>query len=182
MEEAADEVDAPLVFQCRGCRAIVGDSFSWVCSDPELNSITLKAGSPNVAEDAALNTSQAGKTPLTYSVVTIDCNTTARKLDPIRDLATLDIDAITSYKLGAGISDGGFDEELLEIPTAHNLRDDITKIQTMILVLSDRLEAIETRPEAAAAETGNGSGSSGSSGGSGAGGGKRARTNKQGRR
>lgn len=40
----------------------------------------------------------------------------------------------TQCKCKAGISDGGFDEELLEIPTAHNLRDDITKIQTMILV------------------------------------------------
>lgn len=37
-------VRAPLVFQCKQCRAIVGDSFSWVCSLQELESITLSGG------------------------------------------------------------------------------------------------------------------------------------------
>jgi len=32
-EQQDDAVDAPLVFQCKGCMAIVGDSFSWACSD-----------------------------------------------------------------------------------------------------------------------------------------------------
>lgn len=34
-EAAAQEgvVDSPLVFQCKACMVIVGDSFSWVCSD-----------------------------------------------------------------------------------------------------------------------------------------------------
>jgi hypothetical protein len=41
------EVDAPLVFQCITCRAIVGDSFSWVNADEELQIITLSKGNLN---------------------------------------------------------------------------------------------------------------------------------------
>jgi hypothetical protein len=32
---------APLVFQCSTCSQIVADSFSWVCSHRQLNSITV---------------------------------------------------------------------------------------------------------------------------------------------
>ena len=89
---------------------------------------------------------------------------------------------------------GGFDQEVLDIPTAHKLHEDITKIQTMILVLSDRLESLESAAAAAASgataagrsRSGGSSGGSSGGGGSGSGGGrggaKRARTNKQGRR
>lgn len=44
---ADGEVDAPLVFQCSKCRTIVGDSFSWVGSDKEMNTISLKGTPPS---------------------------------------------------------------------------------------------------------------------------------------
>jgi hypothetical protein len=39
-------ISAPLVFQCRACRAIVGDSFAWMCSNRDLNAITLTGAWP----------------------------------------------------------------------------------------------------------------------------------------
>jgi len=32
----------PLVFKCAKCSQIIGDSISWVCSNEDLRSITLK--------------------------------------------------------------------------------------------------------------------------------------------
>ena len=41
MAATSENIAAPLVFQCNQCHAIVGDSFSWVCSMQELHTITL---------------------------------------------------------------------------------------------------------------------------------------------
>jgi hypothetical protein len=35
--------DIPIVFQCKECQAIIGDSLSWVCVDRDLRSFTLKS-------------------------------------------------------------------------------------------------------------------------------------------
>lgn len=41
--EDKDEAEEtlPLVFQCTGCLSILGDSFSWVCADQNLRTISL---------------------------------------------------------------------------------------------------------------------------------------------
>ena len=39
--DSADEIVNPLVFQCKSCRTIVGDSFAWLSADEELNVVTL---------------------------------------------------------------------------------------------------------------------------------------------
>jgi hypothetical protein len=46
--EGMDEeeaLDAPLVFQCGRCRAIVGDSFSFVCADQTLRLVCVSGTS-----------------------------------------------------------------------------------------------------------------------------------------
>ena len=40
MADAA-EIDAPLVFQCKGCRSVLGDSLSFLVSDEATRTITL---------------------------------------------------------------------------------------------------------------------------------------------
>lgn len=40
------EVNCPLVFQCKGCRSIIGDSFSWVTALEDLDVIVL-SGDPS---------------------------------------------------------------------------------------------------------------------------------------
>ena len=36
-----EEVNNPLVFQCKDCRSIIGDSFSWVTALEDLDVIVL---------------------------------------------------------------------------------------------------------------------------------------------
>lgn len=48
-QQVDEDIDAPLVFQCSQCREIIGDTFAWICSDQELNTITLS--SMNCATD-----------------------------------------------------------------------------------------------------------------------------------
>eukprot|EP00039_Didymoeca_costata_P011256 m.157340 g.157340 ORF g.157340 m.157340 type:complete len:161 (+) comp15114_c0_seq1:87-569(+) len=150
---AEEQVDAPLVFQCRECRAILADSFSWVCSDTKTNTITVKVGSPNMKECPQLNTSQEEHDlGSTFALLQCVCKTvvgkvyktTPRRLDRIRDLVTINIDNITSYKLGTGLSENALDLEILDVPTSKSLQDDIVKIQNMILLLNERLEVIES--------------------------------------
>lgn len=40
-QEAAEGIDAPVVLQCKECRAILGDTCSFVASDEEMNTLTL---------------------------------------------------------------------------------------------------------------------------------------------
>lgn len=44
---AAAAVSAPLVFSCRSCHSIVGDSFNFVWSSEEMNCITLNGAVPS---------------------------------------------------------------------------------------------------------------------------------------
>lgn len=37
------EIMNPLVFQCKHCRSVIGDSFTWVGADQELNAVILSA-------------------------------------------------------------------------------------------------------------------------------------------
>eukprot|EP00056_Hartaetosiga_gracilis_P003798 m.67588 g.67588 ORF g.67588 m.67588 type:complete len:213 (-) comp11581_c0_seq5:110-748(-) len=150
-EEEMDEIDAPLVFQCRSCKRIVGDTFAWICSDEELNTITLKYAAPSVTIGDVLETStQKRDMGSTYMRFTCECDavigrvykTTARHLDHIRDLLTFDRDALTSYQLGSGGRHVEENDEIRFIDT-RVLREDIGKIQMMIIGHSERLDAIE---------------------------------------
>ena len=54
------EIVNPLVFQCVNCKGIVGDSFSWLSADQELNAITLTSKSHIVIAEDILNFSNEG--------------------------------------------------------------------------------------------------------------------------
>jgi len=55
------EVSNPLVFQCKSCRCILGDSFAFASSDEGLMTLTLMAASDNVQVETELATSNEGK-------------------------------------------------------------------------------------------------------------------------
>jgi hypothetical protein len=46
------EVSCPLVFQCKQCCSIVGDSFSWVTALEELDTIVLSGPSSLIPENS----------------------------------------------------------------------------------------------------------------------------------
>ena len=57
--EEEQKVDTPLVFQCKSCSIIIGDSWSMMSSDAEMETITLSAAS-NVSRADEAVTSQQG--------------------------------------------------------------------------------------------------------------------------
>ena len=42
-KDSENRPDYPVIFQCSECRAIIGDSLSWVCGNECLKSITLRS-------------------------------------------------------------------------------------------------------------------------------------------
>eukprot|EP00051_Salpingoeca_urceolata_P021717 m.343281 g.343281 ORF g.343281 m.343281 type:complete len:241 (+) comp19849_c2_seq3:362-1084(+) len=146
-----EEISAPLVFQCNSCRLVLGDSFSWVCADEQMQTVTLQAAVPGIKFGPRLKTSESehdmGSTYLPFSCpcgeqVGRVYKTTSRRLDHIRDMMTFDIGKITSYQLGVGLAPST--EDLLDVPSAQQLQSQIVKIQRMILVFNERFEHVES--------------------------------------
>eukprot|EP00053_Salpingoeca_punica_P016844 m.160644 g.160644 ORF g.160644 m.160644 type:complete len:204 (-) comp17055_c1_seq1:482-1093(-) len=147
---SGQEIDAPLVFQCARCFRIVGDSFAWVSASQELNTLTLSAAK-SIHISTQMETSRKPQDlGSTYTSFSCECSavlgrvykTTGRHLDPIRDLLTFDLDAISSYKLGSSDTAAPV-EDVLDIPTARGLQDQMLKVQNVILVMNERLQAVE---------------------------------------
>lgn len=146
-----DAIKAPLVFQCRNCKTIIGDSFSWVCSMEELKTLTLSATAP-LKVCAQLETSQQ-QFDLGSTFNSLECHcgvqigrvykTTARHLDAIRDLFTFNLDCISSYQLGTGLALA--QEDFLNIPSALELKDAVTAIQQVVIAIEARLAKIEAQ-------------------------------------
>ena len=57
--EEEEEVSSPIVFQCSKCNLIVGDSFAFLMSNPDAQTITLSAVS-NIKRTPDLYTSYKG--------------------------------------------------------------------------------------------------------------------------
>ena len=105
------QVSAPLVFSCSKCKTIVGDSFAFLSSNEEANTITLSAAS-NIQRSAELFTSyealDEGSTYFCFMCNQPQCLqtlgrfyvTTSKDLDEVREKFTFNIDSITSYELG----------------------------------------------------------------------------------
>eukprot|EP00126_Sphaerothecum_destruens_P012623 Sdes_comp21629_c0_seq1m20221 len=153
-----EEIDAPLVFSCE-CKAIVGDSFAWISANQELNAITLKSVAPNVVITNSLETSTSG-VDVGSTFIPFQCGecgkslgksykTTARVLDELRDMFTFDLNSISCYKLGSSLQPSI--NEILCIPTALALQEQIIKVQNMILLLNERLETLEEHSTATTA-------------------------------
>ena len=104
--------EAPLlVFQCRQCRTVLGDSLSMVSNDGDLRLVCLSAASSVYVADKEPRTSASAKDAGStffhvhcagcQSVVGCVYRTTPRALDDLRDMVSLNADAITSYALGS---------------------------------------------------------------------------------
>lgn len=104
-----ETITGPLVFSCSGCKTIVGDSYSFMCSNEQLKSITLSAAN-NIERSADVYTSKGGydvgSTYFTFSCSS--CHTpieryyltTSKDLDEIREKFTFFIDNLNTYEIG----------------------------------------------------------------------------------
>lgn len=104
-----DDIAAPLVFSCRKCRTIIGDSYSYVLAEMASGTITLTSAS-NIQRSADVYTSKSGF-DIGSTYFNFDCNsciaplgkyylTTSKELDHMREKFTFNIDSISSYELG----------------------------------------------------------------------------------
>jgi hypothetical protein len=108
-EEEEDSISGPLCFSCAKCRTIVGDSFSFLTSNEEAQTITLTASS-NIQRSADVYTSKSGfDVGSTYFNFTCsNCQellgryylTTSKDLDELREKFTFLVNNIQSYQLG----------------------------------------------------------------------------------
>ena len=157
--EEEQKVDTPLVFQCKSCSIIIGDSWSMMSSDAEMETITLSAASNVSRADEAVTSQQGIDVGSTFHL--LHCGkctahlgkvylTTARALDALRDMFTFSTDAVTSYKLGGGKAATGADGaaaagagiEVVQAELAEAV-DNIEKLQSLVLVADQRLTALE---------------------------------------
>lgn len=146
----------PLVFQCRSCHIIVGDSLSIESTNDRLNALTLtRVTSVSRSEDITTSTAPAAvDRGSTYQVLQcVQCTATVGKvyvttipeLDPLRGRYTLDTEAICSYELGGGSAGDDSIPPNLPVPVETELRNELHKVQGVILSLHERLLAVENR-------------------------------------
>lgn len=133
--------DSILVFSCKTCRSIVGDSLSFVCSHDRMRTITLSGVSNKVAPEQAFHTSSnhIDKGATYCNLLCVECvhaigkvyQTTPRSLDSLREKYTFYLDNLDSYQLGA-VSMGS-SSSVADMPSSketQNVAEDITKVCT----------------------------------------------------
>ncbi|ODQ51009.1 hypothetical protein SAICODRAFT_31532 [Saitoella complicata NRRL Y-17804] len=151
--EAIHPPTAPVIFQCASCRTIIGDSYAHITSHIDLNTFTLSSA-PNITirEPILLSTDdESADKGCTYSeLACAGCEatlgkmyrTTLRTLDEIRDMYTISLPAATLYEVGTTNSN-------VDIPQGASgtyLLDKLTKLQSLVVALHERLESLESQP------------------------------------
>ncbi|TYZ68078.1 hypothetical protein PybrP1_010020 [[Pythium] brassicae (nom. inval.)] len=180
-DDEEDEVSAPVVFQCGTCRSVFGDSYAFVGSNAELLLVTLSAVT-NVTTGAEPQTSRDGADAGSsfQELLCAQCQTvlgrsyltTPLALDALRGLFSFATTAIASYQLGypqlqAAVAGGGraATRETRAVVTDDavalaadrrelcKLREDMTKVQNLLLVVDERLLQLEDAHEGSAADS-----------------------------
>eukprot|EP00762_Andalucia_godoyi_P000477 ANDGO_03088.mRNA.1 Kinetochore protein mis18 len=150
----ADETIAnPLVFQCEKCRVILGDTFSLVTADGEMQMVCLELASPHVVVDkdaflvSPASARDAGSTfhilkcASCKAVLGRQYKTTDAAMDPWRGKFALSTKSISSYQLGKGSQ--GIDQLFSTYHSLSRVSEDLLKVQQMLILFSERIQALE---------------------------------------
>ena len=138
--DASDDADdspvsGPLVFSCRKCRNIVGDSFALLCSNEEDGTITL-SGASHVQRNTQIFTSyeslDEGNSYFWFQCSDPKCQeklgkyyvTTSKDLDHVREKFTFTVDAIDSYELGKTQFGRIPEADVIELPAADTTQEE----------------------------------------------------------
>jgi hypothetical protein len=147
----SDVVSNPLVFSCSACKTIVGDSYSFVCSNEATKTITLSAAS-NILRSAVVHTSKqgydVGSTYFTFTCASCPqilgryYITTSQDLDQIRTKFTFLCESLTTYELGKSAFGKVGDREVLEFAAdssvdASSKRDNVWSSSTYKTIQAD---------------------------------------------
>lgn len=183
-EEEEEEVAAPVVFQCGTCRSIFGDSYAFVGANADLLLVTL-SDVTNVARAPETQTAKDGADAGSsfrellckqcQAVLGRQYLTTPIALDELRGLYSFSTAAIASYQLGypqlesqreplgadaAKRATAACDATVRSLAADRDellrLREDMTKVQNLLLVVDERLRSLETEePDSEADEGAN---------------------------
>lgn len=111
-ESDSEEPPNPLVFQCRCCFRLLGDSLAFVATDIDLGYVILSDVSEIIQQDTTYETSTEPGKDIGSTFARLRCagcnaavgrnyRTTPRDLDDLRDCFSLEVDAIYTYQLGS---------------------------------------------------------------------------------
>lgn len=146
-----------LVFFCRHCRAIVGDSLSITSSNEAMATISFCQAS-NILRQDALTTSSGPSPDQGSTYFAIDCAqcsstigkfyiTTPKALDEMRECFTFYTDELQSYELGKG--DFGRPQSpappAAQPPQGSDFHEELAKIHHVLLGLEHRLSQLEAK-------------------------------------
>ncbi|KAK8814281.1 hypothetical protein WA158_008143 [Blastocystis sp. Blastoise] len=159
-----EEISGPIVFQCKKCHVILGDSFSLTCTDQQLNMITLKSViHVTISEELQTSASGPDRGSTFNSLQCESCKsvigkmylTTSRQLDQHRDLFSFSIDTVDAYVLGSAPITTRDDVPLKPYPNvaifgydadrALSILDTMRKMEQIILHQNDRLNELEEK-------------------------------------
>ncbi|KAJ1597409.1 hypothetical protein NDA14_007090 [Ustilago hordei] len=164
VEEDPDEAAPnPLIFQCRSCYRLLGDSFSFVATDTDLGYVILSDVSDVVQQDTAYETSTEPGKDIGSTFARLRCGgcqasvgrnyrTTPRDLDDLRDCFSLEVDAISTYMLGSGFTkqlpgdeeeDGeekdNRERQAVTLSSGQGLESKMERTRALTIEMSDRL-------------------------------------------
>lgn len=139
--EEEEEVSAPVVFLCIKCHLIVGDSYAFHSTNPDMQTITLSAAS-NVKRSEELFTSHNGH-DIGSTFINFKCSgcnnplgryylTTSSDLDNLREVFTFEVKNVSSYELGKARHG--------KIPAAPTITDESEGKKRIILESGESLE------------------------------------------
>ncbi|XP_063933857.1 protein Mis18-alpha-like [Zophobas morio] len=156
-DELVSQAPTPIVFQCKNCRVIIGDSFQWVSNNETLNLITLQALSRVVEVSNIMETSRDGE-DIGSTFFVLNCGkcrsflgrkyiTSSRELDSLRDLYSLDVSAIDSYQLGTFLIEDGQQTNFKATPSVCSLHTQQLKMERVLLTLNERISNLKEKLE-----------------------------------
>ncbi|KAJ1974064.1 hypothetical protein H4R35_003793 [Dimargaris xerosporica] len=160
-----DDIQAPLVFQCATCAAIVGDSFAWVAALEELDCVVLSGCSGEyIAVDQPTQEllHWDRPPPQLTRVLMLDAPTANSPVPnapvhsasptspPLPNGTLLDVGKVTTYELGRAKAPEPAPRsctQLMDFYSTASVTRSITQMKKMLCVFNDRLERIEKQLE-----------------------------------
>jgi hypothetical protein len=158
--EATSVINDPLIFSCKKCHRIVGDSLSLVGTHEALKTITLSAASNIIRTEDLITVKQLASVDKGSAYVLLNCSTcqktigkyyltTPKALDELRENFTFSVTEIDSYELGkAEYGDPSLNREGNQLErnenSSNNNNDEIFQIKHVLIGLEERLRKLES--------------------------------------
>ncbi|XP_074632885.1 uncharacterized protein LOC141891771 isoform X2 [Acropora palmata] len=131
---------SPVVFQCKSCKSIVGDSCAFVSSDRELEVICVSAVTSIVTLGDVLETSTEGA-DMGSTFRPLHCSACDLIIGRVYKTTPKEFD-IFSYQVGSVVDRQNTSvttEKILDIPTAKMLETRISKIECVVMMLLEKM-------------------------------------------